>query len=590
MNKYIQFIQEVKYIVGSESKKMPLMVLFFIFSSFLDVIGIGLIAPYISLIVNPEGFLQGSFNVHLAPIMSWAQIDNMLIFIGIILIVIFFFRMIAVFLINRMIIKFSYEKGTQIRAVLMDSYQNLSYIDHLKRNSSQSKHAILSLSVEFANNTLQSILRLISEGIVVIAIVLYLFWTSGIEIGIFIFIFGIVFYVYDAIFRHRLVVYGKSVNDNSKQLIQGVDEAIDGLKEIRVLKKESYFYNKVVGASKNISDASVISSIIKLSPRYLIEFLIMLFVVSLVYVSILFDRNMVGLAATLGVFGVAALRLIPSINQILNGFMQLNNSRNAVSLLSSDLKSLKEEDYVEKKYKQTNCIALRNITLKNVDYTYPDTDQKVLNNISMSINAGDSIGLIGRSGSGKSTLIDLLLGFLEADSGELLVNNELLNTNIGAWRDLVAYLPQQIFLTDNTMKANIALGVENHQIDNQKIAQALEKSKLTNFVQSLPDGVETTLGEKGVRLSGGQRQRVALARAFYHDRDVLVMDESTSALDNETESEIIREVKQLKGIKTVIVIAHRLTTLKYCDCIYRLDNGKIVEYGSYNSIINKHNA
>jgi ABC-type bacteriocin/lantibiotic exporter with double-glycine peptidase domain len=214
-------------------------------------------------------------------------------------------------------------------------------------------------------------------------------------------------------------------------------------------------------------------------------------------------------------------------------------------------------------------------------------DKNVLNDISLSINAGDSIGFIGESGSGKSTLIDLLLGFLEPDKGTLLFNGGLLSDNIDIWRENVAYLPQQIFLTDNTMRSNIALGIDSHKIDDRKIMRALDKSQLSNFVQTLPDGLNTMLGEKGVRLSGGQKQRIALARAFYHDRNVLVMDESTSALDDETESEIVEEIRQLKGIKTVIVIAHRLTTLKYCDQIYRLDNGKIVEHGSYDSVVNK---
>jgi ABC-type multidrug transport system fused ATPase/permease subunit len=296
---------------------------------------------------------------------------------------------------------------------------------------------------------------------------------------------------------------------------------------------------------------------------------------------------MTNTVTVLGVFGVAAIRLIPSINQIIGGLMQLSNSRNAVNLLFSDLKSLKTEGHSNRRSRDISQIVLNSIDLKKVSYTYPGTNHKVLNNISMSINSGESIGIIGKSGSGKTTLINLLLGFLDADNGELLVNNELINTNIDAWRDLVAYLPQQIFLTDDSIKANIALGVEKHKIDNKKVIQALEKSKLSTFVQSLPDGVDTILGERGKRLSGGQRQRIALARSFYHNRDVLIMDESTSALDNETEAEVVEEIRRLKGSKTVIVIAHRLTTLRYCDRIYRLEKGRIVEHGSYKAIIDK---
>jgi ATP-binding cassette, subfamily B, bacterial PglK len=583
MKNIIEFAKEITYILGSDLKKIPLMLIFFIMSSLLDIIGIGLVIPYISIMLDSS---DTTYSKYFFFANDWNS-DGLLIFIGIVMVVVFFFKMIFAIGINKMILKFSYGKGAQLRAKLMDYYQKASYVEHIKRNSASSKYSILMLSLQFAQGSMQAILRLFSEIFIVLAIFILLAWNAGLILSMFVLIIGGILLIYNLYTRNKLIDYGTYTDNNSKRLIQGIDEAIDGLKEIRILGKEVYFYNKVKDTAESVADAGVKMAVIKTIPRFLLEFFVILFIVIFVSASILLNNEITHTAALLAMFGVATIRLVPSVNKIFNGIMQLNSNRNAVHLLYLDLKSIKISPALEKRHNTVKYSEFLNITLNNVNYKYPGVDKNILNDISISIDAGDSIGFIGESGSGKSTLIDLILGFLEPDKGTLLFNNRPLNDNIDIWRKNVAYLPQHLFLTDNTMRSNIALGVDSHKIDDRKIIQALNKSQLSNFVQTLPDGLNTMLGEKGVRLSGGQKQRIALARAFYHDRNVLVMDESTSALDNETESEIVEEIRRLKGIKTVIVIAHRLTTLKYCDQIYRLDNGKIVEHGSYDSVVNK---
>ncbi len=235
----------------------------------------------------------------------------------------------------------------------------------------------------------------------------------------------------------------------------------------------------------------------------------------------------------------------------------------------------------------TKEILIKSIVLKNVEYSYPNSDFNALSEINLKIDSGESIGFIGASGSGKTTLVDILLGLLIPKTGEVLLNDEPLNNSIRCWHDNIAYLPQQVFIIDNTLRANIALGEDENKIDQIKLNNAIKKANLCELVDQLPMGVDTVLGERGARLSGGQRQRVALARAFYYERDVLIMDESTSALDNETELEIIEEIKQLKGEKTIIVIAHRLTTVRYCDRIYKMEKGRIVNIGTPQEVLNE---
>jgi ABC-type multidrug transport system fused ATPase/permease subunit len=225
------------------------------------------------------------------------------------------------------------------------------------------------------------------------------------------------------------------------------------------------------------------------------------------------------------------------------------------------------------------------IELVKINYSYNGRKKTSLSDISLEIKAGDSIGFMGPSGSGKTTLIDILLGLLTPEKGLILYNGQPLNSHISEWNAHVSYLPQEVFLVDGTLQSNIAFGMKKDKVDNLRLNDAIQKSQLDELVSQLDQGVDTLVGERGVQLSGGQRQRIALARAFYHERDVLIMDESTSAMDNEIEAEILKEILRLKEKKTVIIIAHRLTTLQHCDRIYKIMNGKIVEFGSYEELV-----
>jgi ABC-type multidrug transport system fused ATPase/permease subunit len=231
------------------------------------------------------------------------------------------------------------------------------------------------------------------------------------------------------------------------------------------------------------------------------------------------------------------------------------------------------------------CEKFKSLRLKNLCFFYPQSKTNVIEDISFELKAGESIGFIGASGSGKTTFLDTVLGLFVPQGGSIEFNGRILTKHLSEWRAQVAYIPQQVFLIDDSLRCNIALGVNENEIDNIKLDESIHRARLTNVVQTLPDGVETIVGERGMRFSGGQCQRIALARAFYHNRNVLIMDEATSALDNETEQEIVNEIELLKGRVTIIVIAHNLKTLKHCDRIYELQNGKIIGMGGYNEIL-----
>ena len=315
--------------------------------------------------------------------------------------------------------------------------------------------------------------------------------------------------------------------------------------------------------------------------------------VLLVFWSLLVEENLKGILPTLGVFGVAILRLMPSATLLTSSLTQLRFARDSISRLHFDfthLNSLSHFAYIDNSLlasEKNEDIedTFSSMKLNNVYFRYQNTKYPVLKDITLEIYAGESVGLIGPSGTGKTTLVDVILGLLKPQEGSIKLNGKSLDDKIKSWYSQVAYLPQSVFLIDNSLRQNVAIGVAENKIDEDALFKALKKARLMELISQLPNGLDTEIGERGVRLSGGQRQRVALARAFYHGRSVLVMDESTSALDNNTEQEIIEEIKQLKGKVTLIVIAHRLTTLKHCDRIYRLDDGGIVEQGSYQQVV-----
>ena len=585
-NRYRQYVSEIFFLLGDNLKKIPWFIILFITSSTLDIAGIGLVAPYIVLITNPEMFLESEIFKKLVSIGFSANREQLIIALGLLLITVFLIKAISSILIARIILSFSYDQEVNIRSYLMHSYQNLPYSVYLRRNSSEYIHAIQNLTSQFSN-TIQVLLRVTGEIIVGLGIFMMLAFQNIQAISLLsICVIGLIL-IYDIIFIPKIRKLGQIINIHSTQMVQGIHEAIEGLKEIRILGNENYFHRVVHKNAKAHAKIGITFNLITFAPRYLLELIIIIFVVLLVIGSITSGQDVMTILPLLGVFGVAAIRLVPSASLIISGLSQLRFSRHGTKLLYDDLRQIKRETNITNNLVNDNIKTERFKTLEinKCSFIYPSTKEIILKNISLTINSGDSVGLVGTSGSGKTTLVDIILGLLEPNKGTILFNNIKLESKLAEWRKCVAYLPQQVFLIDNSLRHNVALGIEESLIDEKKLTLALQQARLMTLIEKLPQGLNTIIGERGIRLSGGQRQRIALARAFYFDRDVLVMDESTSALDNETEQEIIEEIKLLKGQKTIIVIAHRLTTLQHCDHIYRLDNGVIVEHGSFSQVV-----
>ena len=578
----MQYAKEILYLLEEDKWKLPLITLFFLIMSLLEVLGISLIAPYAALIINPNILSEkytflANFGI---PIYS----DNILLIMSILLITLFVLKTIGLSLINWLIFSFCYERQIKIRAKLMRSYQSMPYVDYTQRNSAEYIYNMNAVGT-FTQGVLVSVLRIFTEIIVGLFIFIFLVFQDPFILLILIILLGSFIFIYDLIFRKRIKRYGTFVNIHTTEMLKKINESVHGLKEVRILGNEKFFYDQVLTSSAGLSNAMKRKDFISSVPRYFLELIMILFIVSIVVLYSYQEKDLELVVPILTMFSIAAIRLFPTVNQIVSGISHIRFGRPIVSLLYKDLVGAENHNFDTYINNLNEDSPFKSIELRNVSFSYPSRNYKVIDNLSIKINKGDSVGIIGPSGSGKTTLLDILLGLVEVDKGRVLFNKTDLNNHSHKWKSHVAYIPQNIFIIDDTISRNIALGVPDDLVDHAMLINSIKQSKLAELIEQMPEGVNTLLGESGIQLSGGQRQRVALARAFYHNREILVMDEATSALDSETESEIVNEIKLLKGNKTLIVIAHRLSTVKHCDYIYKIDKGKIVEKGNYESVV-----
>jgi ATP-binding cassette, subfamily B, bacterial PglK len=586
------YLQEILFLLGNDKAKLPLLVACFLVIGILDILGISLIVPFVSLVIDPEmlgnariDFLRDLFGLT-------EDSEELLFYLSVALVLTFSLKAFGAIGVHWMIVKFTNLKLAGLRGHLMSSYQSLPYDEYIQRNSSEYIFAMSSLTSTFTARVLLPGLKAISDIIVCAAILVLL---AMVSISVLAYmsatLFGAVM-VYDRFFKNRLRRYGEIKNIAATKMLQRLNEGIKGLKEIRIVNAESYFYRGLVENAQIFSETEAKSQAISAAPRYLLEMLVVFFLVATVAITVFIKADFKDLIPVLTMFSLAALRLMPIVNSLLNNILALRLNRNATALLYKDMKDLERIGSVNLASIQSKSgpEPFKEIELRNISYTYPTAKQPTLSDICLSIKAGESVGIIGASGAGKTTILDLLLGLLEPNSGTVYFNGKALSSSKAMWMENVAYLPQEIFLADSSLKENVALGLAPEEINGELLIESINKAKLSSLISVLPDGVNTIIGEGGVRLSGGQRQRIALARAFYHRRSVLVFDEATSALDDDIEREIVNEIHQLKGNKTIIMIAHRLSTLSDCDIIVKLEEGRIVDFGSFDKIVGIKNA
>ncbi len=577
-NNKANLIFKIYYLLKTDFYYVPLLIILFLLSSLIDVVGIGLVAPYVSIIVQPEIILSNELfqKIYIFIFGSLHTKEKVLIYLGYILISIFLLKTIVAIILNYIILLFCFNQGYKLKLMLMYNYQNMDFLTFIRKNTSFFTNNLQVVVDKYSIGVLQAVFRVISESIVIIAILIFLSYQS-IEIVILAaVIFGTSALAYDFLFRKRVEKYGAETNKLQRNIFKNIQEGLDGFKEVRLLGKESYFFENIKNDAKRFASINTYVANVNLLPRYLIELLLILFVVSSIILGLYLNNELTTLIPLLSMFGVASIRIVPSLNKIISSISLIRYGTNFVDLLYDDILNFHKNDPFYSKSETENFYEtnFKKLNLVNCTFGY-SLDKNIFENINLEINSGEFIGIHGESGSGKSTLINILLGLIKPTSGEIFLNDEDVTGNYKKLNNIVAYLPQEVFLLDDTIRKNICFGQNANEINEQKIRECLSLVKLDKFIDNLDDGINTSIGQKGLQISGGQRQRLSLARALYFDRQIFVLDEATNALDTSTEQKILEELLEFKGKKTVVIISHNLKNLEICDKIYITSNRKL---------------
>ena len=560
--------QKIRQILPKNQKKALVLLsgLLFIGMVF-EILGLGILFPILTVLLDPEKMRIWLNDIAYFDFSVYSY-NEILIFCLISIFVVYLSKtLFLVFLTYKQNIILE-NVGAFIQKRLYSKYLFQSYKSHLYKNLSQMMKEV-QLETIYFNSFFRSVLTLIVELALVFSIVLTILFLEpkgAIAIGL---IFGSLALLYFQLTKRKIKQWGSQRQSLDLFISKILMNSLSGIKEVKLLDKENFFLDRFTQTNtKKVKVATNHQTLTQIS-RFYLELITIVGMVSLILILISNGVNTSEIVTLLGVFVAAAFRMIPSINRILAALQNLKYYSSSIDVIS---KELFDSPIIEKN-KPSSFEFKNKITVDNLDFSYKK--KKILEGINLDIEIGETIGIVGESGSGKSTLVDLLNGLLKPTKGTIKVDDRNIEEFITSWQLSIGYVGQEIFLIDDTIKANIAFGIEEEKIDHNKINQVLKASQLSKFISELENGVETRVGDRGIQLSGGQRQRIGIARALYHNPSVLIFDEATASLDDQTEKQVMKSIYNLKQNKTMIIIAHRISTLNQCDKIYEIQHGQI---------------
>lgn len=556
---------------------MVVLLFMIIIGSFLELLGISVILPVVNAIMYPEQILENQYFSVLYQLLN-LQNTNQLIFVvlgGLILIYIVK-NTFLIFMYSRQY-HFIYYNQRILSGQMMKCYMDQPYLFHVSKNSAELLRNINQDTGAFFGALLACV-QLVTELMVCAVLVVYLFIqdkTITISIIIIMAVLGLLFLKVYKKFVYRM---GEKNRYYEMTLNKWVQQAFGGIKEVKVLNKEKFFFDSYDSCFAKVARNEYSYHTMLSIPKPVIETFCICGLLGAIGIKVGRGISVAYFVPIISVFAVAAFRLLPSFNRITEYMGNIIYNKSAVDSIYKDLMEVEQlnASKVEVQKNKEKIFFNNAIRIKKLTFKYPNTDKEVLKNVNLEIPKNSSVAFIGTSGAGKTTLADIILGILEPYEGSAFTDDYNIFTHLDEWHDLIGYIPQTIYLMDDSIRHNIAFGISEEEIDDAQIRQAVEQAQLSELIDELEDGINTEVGERGIRLSGGQRQRIGIARALYHSPQILVLDEATSALDNETEKAVMSAIEALQGKMTLIIIAHRLTTIEHCDYIYELQEGKAV--------------
>lgn len=584
-------IKKYGKILNKQQKMCVIIIgIMMVVGAFLETLGVGLILPLVSAITTPDIIETNKYAKMVCEILDLHAARTFIIVVIAALIFVYLFKNLYLFFEYYVQYRFICNNRFAVQRRLMDVYLNRPYEYFLNAESGE----IVRVITDDTRSTfmlLSTVLSFFTEGVVSFALIITIIAADPFMAFLLATVLGGMMFLIGKLIKPVLRRAGVKYQQNSAKTNKWLLQAISGIKEVKVAEKEEYFLEQFSKYGKRAIDSEKKNSVLGTVPRLAIEAFGISAMLAVIAILMWKGREVDTMLPQLSAFAMAAVRLMPSVNR-------MSTALNSMSYQEPALDKMLEHLSVAQRWEQESETATNDmvsaeavlddrsagdmaledrVELSDITYSYPNAEHPVLEHANMVIPVGKSVGIVGASGSGKTTAIDVLLGLLPPQEGQVLVDGIDIREDYDGWLAHLGYIPQMIFMLDDTIRANVAFGIPAKEVDDLQVWKALEEAQMKEFVQSLPDGLDTTIGERGVRLSGGQRQRIGIARALYTDPELLIFDEATSALDNETEAAIMESINALHGRKTLVIIAHRLTTIEECDMVYRVENGKIVK-------------
>jgi ABC-type multidrug transport system fused ATPase/permease subunit len=567
-----------------ERKKMTLLLFMMVLAAIFETIGIGLIAPIVGLVTNPNMIKEQKFLLGIYEMLHLQSTTAFIVFSVVTLLIVFVLKNLYLLVFQYVQFRVILNQQVKLSRELFKEYLTKPYTFHLQRNTSDLLRNINSEVPKVFQGIIMSLFQLFTEILVIACILFLLIITAPIATFTASILLGGSIFVFFRFFRKKISNLGLEQQKVGSAMIKWVNQGLGASKIVKLSGKESFFINAYTAQSQINVNNSRYMNMLNQIPRLFIETVLVTIVLITMLIIVFQEKSTTQLISIMALFTMAAFRLMPSITRIVALITSIRYNHPALAVIYEDLFRNKEEVLNINNIPGNELVAVNqgkkvfsdSIKLQDVSFRYPNKKEYSVKDISLTIPIGKSVAFIGESGAGKTTLVDIILGLFLPEKGRVLVDDKSLVEQKTLWQQKIGYIPQSIFLSDDTICGNVAFGIEDKQIDEAAVWRALEQAQLREFVETLPDKLETSVGERGVRLSGGQRQRIGIARALYHNPEILFMDEATSALDSETEKEIMKAIDGLKGEKTLIIIAHRLSTIENCDIVFKLSNSRLV--------------
>lgn len=573
-------LKKVSYILDRKQKMQLFLLLIVIFiGALLELMGVSAIYPLVNVALDPSVIDDTWYLSYVREFFGYTQTSQMILFLAAFLMAVYVLKNLYITFMYNEQYRFIFDNQRYLAVKMMDAYMHQSYLFHVSKNVAELQRNVTE-DVNGFYTAVLSVLQLLAETSVCVVLVLFLMKTDIMTTLVVAALVGVFTLLVGVVSKKVLVKKGRINRDLCIQLNKWILQSFSGIKEIKVMNRENFFLKNYDSTYHKFTIIQRQQSMLTFLSRPIMETVCICGLLMTVIIKLAIQgAELKSFIPTLSVFAVAAFRMLPSFNRISGYISMIMFDKPSIDVLYEDLVEIEEmrknQEEIQQESEKLNM--REGILLKNVSFKYPENEKWVLKNINMNIKPNSSVALIGASGAGKTTLADVILGILEPQEGEILVDKKNISENMNAWHKSIGYIPQTIYLMDDTIRANIAFGISREEVNDTAMQKALKEAKLEEFVNNLPEGLDTIVGDRGVKLSGGQRQRIGIARALYQQPEILVLDEATSALDNETEKEVMEAIDNLHGNRTLIIIAHRLSTIRNCDVIYEVTDGNIME-------------